>query len=230
MNFYTYTYFDPERQVPIYVGKGKGQRAYDHLGRTKNRRFYNRLRLLGKKGLQPTITVSPSESENAAFDEEKRLIALYGRKDLGLGPLYNMTDGGEGASGAVPSAETRTKLSEAVKASYTPELRAMRSSQFKNKKASREARAKMSAAKLGTNRSEASRLKQGASISGENNHAALEWTLLSPDNNVIVTKSLRQFCDDRGLAYIAFKNRRASGGSTPISKGPSKGWSLLSCQ
>jgi hypothetical protein len=44
-----------------------------------------------------------------ACQYEVNLIAMYGRKDLGLGILVNMTNGGEGACGWIPSEETRIK-------------------------------------------------------------------------------------------------------------------------
>jgi len=43
------------------------------------------------------------------------LIEKYGRKDLGLGNLVNMTDGGEGVFGLIMSEETRQKIGEGNK-------------------------------------------------------------------------------------------------------------------
>jgi hypothetical protein len=46
-----------------------------------------------------------------ACEEEIRLIKLHGRRDLGMGTLVNMTDGGEGTLGRIKSAEEIEKIS-----------------------------------------------------------------------------------------------------------------------
>jgi hypothetical protein len=48
------------------------------------------------------------------------MISVFGRKDLGSGILHNRTDGGDGASGAISSKETRKKLSKAKKGKNHP--------------------------------------------------------------------------------------------------------------
>ena len=53
------------------------------------------------------------ESESLAFESEKALIELFGRKDNGTGILLNKSDGGDGAS---PSAETRKRISTTLRA------------------------------------------------------------------------------------------------------------------
>jgi hypothetical protein len=51
-------------------------------------------------------------TQEEACELEKHLIFLYGRKDLGLGNLVNMTDGGEGSVGFICSDKTKQKMSK----------------------------------------------------------------------------------------------------------------------
>lgn len=91
--FYTYLWLRAKdgtfpATTPYYVGKGRGNRAYEDADHCVH---------------PPTdlslIVIFPCQSEQEAFDEEKRLIALHGRIDLGTGCLRNRTAGGEGISG-----------------------------------------------------------------------------------------------------------------------------------
>jgi hypothetical protein len=94
--YYVYLYLR-DNGTPYYCGKGKGKRAY-------------------RKGSPNTVKlVATHLTESEAFELEKRLIKLYGRKDLGSGILNNRTDGGEGSSGAVRSSEFRLRVSTAKK-------------------------------------------------------------------------------------------------------------------
>jgi hypothetical protein len=79
--FYTYVWLG-ENGTPYYVGKGKGDRAYSKHGRLH-------VPSLGR------IVFYIAKDEEEAFENEIALIWYYGRKDLGLGPLVNLTNGGE---------------------------------------------------------------------------------------------------------------------------------------
>jgi hypothetical protein len=101
-NYYVYMYFD--KDAPIYVGKGINGRCNDHLTiaiKTKrNTRFLNKIRKLLAENSPPTIKIIEQNlTEKEAFDLEKFLISQYGRLDLGLGSLLNLTNGGDGSSG-----------------------------------------------------------------------------------------------------------------------------------
>lgn len=64
-----------------------------------------------RAGLEPKIEkVLEGVDEQTAKAEEIRLIALYGRADLGLGPLTNMTDGGDGQSGRIWTEERKESI------------------------------------------------------------------------------------------------------------------------
>ena len=54
-------------------------------------------------------------SNNEAIQIEKYLIGYYGRKNLNLGELVNLTDGGEGTTGYILSDETKSKIAEKAK-------------------------------------------------------------------------------------------------------------------
>ena len=109
MNYYVYVYLDKD-QIPLYVGKGHGNRDRKHLsecrqeGDTKCPYWHNKLREILRLGERYFIVrVIENVSEPEAFDWEIWLIAHWGRRDKGTGILYNQTDGGDGASGLVQS-------------------------------------------------------------------------------------------------------------------------------
>ena len=101
--FYIYVYLR-EDGSPYYVGKGKGNRAWKKSGR----------RCPPPADSSRIVIVKESLTETEAFDEERLLIACYGRKDKGTGCLRNLTDGGDGVSGWIPSEETKAKQSAAM--------------------------------------------------------------------------------------------------------------------
>lgn len=68
-----------------------------------------------RAGLEPKIEkVMENVDEQTAKAEEIRLIAHHGRADKGLGPLTNMTDGGDGMSNRIITSEFRENISEKI--------------------------------------------------------------------------------------------------------------------
>jgi hypothetical protein len=128
--FYVYVYKDPrptKNQQVVYVGKGFGDRAWHHWKKRvrHNKGFGAFLALLRREKLEPIIEIVKDGLDEAeAFYEEISLIALYGRRDLNTGTLFNLTDGGEGTVGAIRTDEWRANISSALQ---TPEQRSRQS-------------------------------------------------------------------------------------------------------
>jgi hypothetical protein len=108
--YYVYVYKDPrptKNQQVVYVGKGTGDRDLSHWSRGSHNKplqdFLSHLRQRGLEPIRQRILETLDEAE--AFKKEIELIALYGRRNIGTGTLFNLTDGGEGLSGAVKTAE-----------------------------------------------------------------------------------------------------------------------------
>ena len=99
--FYTYAYLREDR-TPYYIGKGSGKRIVSKKDRVVNL----------PKDKSRIIFLKQNLLEEEAFKHEKYMIAVFGRKDLGTGILYNRTDGGEGSSGHIVSDEVKEKLKQ----------------------------------------------------------------------------------------------------------------------
>jgi len=98
--YYTYGHYKTDSKELFYVGKGKGNRAYEKDSRSdywKN--------IVSKYGYTVEI-FAEWKSEKDAFIHEKFLIECF--KDLTN--LCNLTTGGEGCSGYIWSEEQKEKL------------------------------------------------------------------------------------------------------------------------
>lgn len=108
-DFYVYAWLRSGGE-PFYIGKGRSGRATELYRR--NRLFKNIYNKLLDEGITPEVRrIHVNLTEDEAFAMERVEIAKYGRIDNGTGVLCNMTDGGEGLSGAVLSEDTRSKMS-----------------------------------------------------------------------------------------------------------------------
>ena len=114
MEYYVYVYADPRFQYadpikigiefePIYIGKGKNLRIYQHWvsvmkGRKLSNPIFNsRLSEIRDCGLEPImIKIYQGISDDQSKEIEKKLISQIGRYIKGEGPLLNISDGGDG--------------------------------------------------------------------------------------------------------------------------------------
>jgi hypothetical protein len=107
---YVYVIFDGDG-VPRYVGKGTGKRSEQH--RKPGHYNFQMRRLYRQCDDPPVVKVREGLTHAEAYVTEMALIAAIGRgKD---GPLFNFTDGGDGANGYVQSSKTRQLHRKALK-------------------------------------------------------------------------------------------------------------------
>lgn len=112
-DFYVYAYL--RDGAPIYIGKGSGKRWVRHASHTGHNRHLHSAIKQDERDCTNRITrekVFEGLTEAEAFAAERELIRRYGREPHG--PLFNQTDGGEGA--ANPSSEVRARASARVSA------------------------------------------------------------------------------------------------------------------
>lgn len=152
--YYTYCLCRPNG-VPFYVGLGVGDRVQVHQRKSAalaRGRKYSIIRKILRDGGMIGYDLSFFATRGAAIENERRLIALYGRLDNGSGALTNLTDGGEGAEGVIKtvSLESRAKISRIVRDAWAnPEYRTRVMASMKAAKNTPEQRAIVSALKSG---------------------------------------------------------------------------------
>jgi len=101
---------------PFYIGKGTHNRDYHSAFDRHNSFKKNKIKSLKKKNIKIlSIKVFEDLNEQESFNIETSIIKKIGRRDLKLGPLTNLTDGGDGRTNIIVSDETKRKISETKK-------------------------------------------------------------------------------------------------------------------
>lgn len=172
MQFYTYLHCKPDG-TPFYVGKGRGKRS--HAFWQRNQHHKNVVVKYGAKNIGVFLFECSSEAQ--AFEDEKQQIAQLRAEGF---RLSNFTDGGEGCSGRIVTAEMRTKIASANRGKVrTPEMCERISASKKGhkhsmglrnmlgKKHSAETKEKMSKAAMGNKRGIGNRGSRGKKLSIE---------------------------------------------------------------
>ena len=133
-----YRHLKPNGET-FYVGVGNNIRPY-----TKSDRNNFWWKVVKKYGYEIQI-LKRNLTKEEAYELEVILISWYGRRDLGLGYLVNLTDGGDGSNNVVVSEETREKLRIArLGHTLSEETKLKISNSHKGKIVSEETRLKMS--------------------------------------------------------------------------------------
>ena len=116
-NYVVYRHIRLDKNEPFYIGIGNEKRPYEK--RRRNKYWQN---ITFKSNYKIDILFNDL-TWGQACEKEKELIQLYGRKDLSLGTLVNLTDGGDGTLNTISwnkgksglfkhSDETKKHLSE----------------------------------------------------------------------------------------------------------------------
>lgn len=105
-----YKHIRKDTNEVFYVGIGKDiKRPYYTTHRS------NIWQAIVNKTDYDVIIIESGVSWERACDLERELIKKYGRRDLGLGSLVNMTDGGDGTMGHKLTEEHKLKISKTLK-------------------------------------------------------------------------------------------------------------------
>lgn len=107
--YYVYSHIRLDTGDIFYIGKGCNNRAWHKYNRGNH--WDN---IVNKAGYVVKM-VKDNMTEGDSIELEIELISRYGRKDLGLGCLINLTNGGDGLSGHARSLDTKRKMSIAQK-------------------------------------------------------------------------------------------------------------------
>ena len=119
--YYIYVFLDSTKQgeynygdlkfefEPFYIGKGKGDRI-NHSKYDKRTFKRNKIKsIMGKNGSIISLKIRENLNLIESLETEREIIKKIGRRDLNLGPLTNLTDGGDGRTNGKNSPESIEK-------------------------------------------------------------------------------------------------------------------------
>lgn len=126
-NFYVYRHIRPDTDEVFYIGKGNNLdnrvplygRAKKPMCNKRRSEFWEKV-VNKNNGKFEWEIMYECDTEYECNKKEIEFIRLYGRKDLGIGTLVNLTDGGDGQLGVKTSQSVLNKRSERMKGERHP--------------------------------------------------------------------------------------------------------------
>jgi hypothetical protein len=140
-----------------YIGKGKGRRARNRLGRIT----------MPNSDRSNVVILADGMTKEDALQAEIFLISAHGRIDKGTGCLRNLTDGGIGSRGYTWTQCQLSKLKGRERIGRTEASRRRTSQALMGHPVSEETRMKQRLAKLGKKQSELALLKKRGAVRSE---------------------------------------------------------------
>lgn len=198
---YIYRHIRFDKNEPFYIGIGsdfKYKRAYDK--KSRNRHWNN---IVSNTDYKIDILIDNISWEEAC-EKEKEFIALYGRRDLGLGTLVNLTDGGEGSIGRVYSNSDRLRMrinnsgerNPFYGKRHTDEFRLNLSKRNTGKKWTDLQREKYRVSRLGSKHTIESRLKMSKSQTGRKHPDCVKSKIGSSNSRLVFHTGCFVFYDN----------------------------------
>lgn len=111
--YFLYRHIRLDKNEPFYIGIGKRSTSdmrSGHCSRAYNKSkrsvFWKNVVLKTEYDVE---ILFETNNETLIIDKEKEFIKLYGRRNLGLGPLVNLTDGGDFFEGYKQTPEVKER-------------------------------------------------------------------------------------------------------------------------